>query len=75
MASPADKRDLVAQFIVNLYKYYVRRFAPAGQQSNGVSSLPPSPITISTILVEECHAVAATLARAMHNKCPRLRLI
>ena len=75
MAAATQMRDEVAHFIRDLYHYYVRAFTPTPNAPNSLPALPTPPIKISTVLVEECHAVAAHLARAARNKCapgPRL---
>ena len=72
--SPAEQRHEIAEFIQGLYTYYVR--IPHQRDLAAITrpNLPTPPITISTILVEECHAVASMLARAVQNQCTCLVL-
>ena len=69
MSNPGEKREMIAHFICKLYKYYLHVQTAATAGSETMVALPDPPINISTILVEESHAVAAQLARAVRNKC------
>ena len=73
---PALKREHIASFIRDLYGYYVATLHPGqGQKVDTPPELPEAPSMINSVLVEDCHAVAAELARAVRNKCASIRII